>query len=494
MGISIDSNLHLCLFLFFDFSEKLQSGLSKRDFGFFPTHAGLQLASLSLSQYSENSRRKAHTSPDAKHPAHPVHHDNASSIAPTPSLGTDSGSGNLGDSAHGIHLLLRPPDLLTPSQMPPLHGHSPPTPAPPTLLTHEDLDSAQSTEVDWGSGDYLETLTFMGSDGEDLSLVTTIPTHGYDSYESEDDNHGISYNTDFPSRPVLTLSSRHLLPSVTLGYGTSLRTAHPSDPRLPHVPDTAQDDLDFDWADLYPIEPTEMLLPDMNSMEYYNTLLAKENASAARNQTHKTPPRITPTATLTQLTGSTHALAPSLGVGPRTVTDQVDKTHPISGVTPTTPQKPPTLPISPTGNRQPPEVPSFPGKGSSHPDLIDTKAGTEQSVVPSAPPGIPQGPVIQAVTVKVPFAHKPQTPTRATTTTTTTTTTTAVSTKPVPPAPRIPLSIAPRQYICNITKQDMYLVRVGEFFYFAERYPCYAEGVWWFKIAVIVVFLQSLYF
>ncbi|KAI5093971.1 UPF0606 protein KIAA1549 isoform X2 [Silurus meridionalis] len=434
-------------------SEKLPSGLSKRD---FPTHAGLQQAPISLSQYSENPRRKAHT----KHSAYPVRHANASRIAPTPSLGADGGSGNLGDSAHGIHLLLRPPDLLTPSQMPPLHGHSPLTPAPPTLLTHEDLDSAQSTEVDWGSGDYLETLTFMGSDGEDLSLVTTIPTHGYDSYESEEDSAGVRYNTDFPLRPVLTLSSRHLLPSATLRYGTSLRTAHPSDPRLPYVPDTAQDDLDFDWAELYPIEPTEMLLPDMNSMEYYNALLAKENASAARNQTHLSPPHITPTATLTQPTVSTQTLAPSLGMDPRTVTDQVDTPHPIPGVTPTPPHKSTVLPISPTDHQHPAEIPLYPGKGSPHPAFPDFKAGSDQHVVLTAPPEIPQGSVLQAVTVKIPSAHKPRTPTRATTTTTTTTTS-AGPTKQIPPAPRIPLSNAPRQYVCNITKQDMYLVRVG---------------------------------
>lgn len=449
------------LFLFLNFSEKLPSSLSKRDSGFFPTHAGFWQASLSLSQYSETPRRKAHTSSGAKHPAPPVHPNNASSIAPTPSLGANGGSGNLGDSAHGIHLLLRPPDLLTPSQMPPLHGHSPPTPAPPTLLTHEDLDSAQSTEVDWGSGDYLETLTFMGSDGEDLSLITTLPTHGYDSYEIEDDKAGVRYNTDFPSRPVLTLSSRHLFPSITLGYEPSLRTAHPSDPRLPHVPDAAQDDLDFDWAELYPIEPTEMLLPDMNSMEYYNTLLVKENARAARNQTHLTPPHITPTATHTQPTGSTHTLVPSLGVGPKTVTDQVDTPDSIPGVTPTPPRKPILHPISPTEHQQ--SVPSHPGKGSPHPGVPDAKAGSEQLLVPSTPPNIPQGPVIQAVTVKIPTAHKPQTPTRATTTTTTTTA--VISTKPVPPAPRNPPNVAPRQYICNITKQDMYLVRVGKSFF-----------------------------
>lgn len=469
------------MFFIVDFLEKLSSGVSKRDFGFLPTLAGLQQAS---SQYAENPRRKTQTSSAAKHPANPVRHGNASSISPTPSLGADGGSGNLSDSAHGIHLLLRPPDLLTPSQMPPLHGHSPPTLAPPTLLTHEDLDSAQSTEVDWGSGDYLETLTFMGSDGEDLSLVTTLPTHGYDSYESEDDNTGVRYNTDFPSRPVLTLSSGHLLPSVTLGYGTSLRTAHPSDPRLPHVPNAAQDDLDFDWADLYPIEPTEMLLPDMNSMEYYNTLLAKENASAARNQTHLTLPHITPTETHTQPTGSTETLAPSLVVSPRTVTDQVDAPHPIPGVTPTPPQKNILDPVSPTEHQQPAEVPTYPGKGTPHPAPPDTKAGNEQPVVLSAPPVMPQGPVIQAVTVKVPSPHKPRTPTKATTTTTTTT---AMNTKPIPPAPRIPLSIAPRQYVCNITKQDMYLVRVGKslFYFFAKKLPLLGQRCTVVKAAIV---------
>uniref|UniRef100_W5KRG9 Si:dkeyp-27e10.3 n=1 Tax=Astyanax mexicanus TaxID=7994 RepID=W5KRG9_ASTMX len=298
-------------------TTELPSNLSKRDLGDFPAKARLPPALSSSSQRSENPRRRAHPASGARHPVRPGRHDNASSIAPTPSLSADGGSGNLGDSAHGIHLLLRPPDLLTPSQMPPIHGHGPPTPAPPTLVAPEDLYPAHSAEVDWGSGDYLETLTFMGSEGEEFSMVTTLPSHGYDPYDDDDFSTGVSYNTAFPSRPVPSLSSRVLLPSVTVGFGTSLRTAHPTDPRLPQAPDSTQDsntneDVDFDWAELYPIEPTEMLLPDMNSMEYYNTLQAKENASTAGNRTHPpTHPHIKPTATHPHPAGPTHPPMPS---------------------------------------------------------------------------------------------------------------------------------------------------------------------------------------
>ncbi len=410
---------------------------------------------------SERTRPLAHTPPGAKHPSPPGRHDSASSIDPTPSLGSE-GSGNLGDGAQGIHLLLRPPDLLTPSQMPPLHDNRPPTPAPPTLVPPEDQYPINSAEMDWGSGDYLETLTFMGSEGEEFSLVTALPTHGYDPYDTGDDT-AVNYNTAFPSRPILPLSSRDLQPSVTVKYGTDLRTAHPTDPRLPLAPDSThtsdmEDDLDFNWAELFPIEPTEMLLPDMNSLEYYNTLQAKENASIVRNRTH---PHITPTHTVEP----THTPTATLGKIP----DKIDRTtpQPIPSVTPTTPQKPTKPPIPPTTKTQRPPV--SPDKGV--PSIPTSHLGKTRPPVPTAlpPPGTSEGPVIQAITLKPP-ATKPRmttikTTTRTTTTTTTTTTmsTTSLSTKSPPPTtPRIPLSIAPRQYVCNITKPDMYLVRVGK--------------------------------
>ncbi|XP_026874412.2 UPF0606 protein KIAA1549 isoform X2 [Electrophorus electricus] len=456
-------------------SVELLSSMYKRALGDFPVKANLPAASSSSSQHSESPRHRAHAPSGAKHPVHSSHHDNAASIVPTPSHGANGRSSNLGDGAHGIHLLLRPPDLLTPSQIPLLHGHSPPTPAPPTLVVPDDLYPAPSAEVDWGSGDYLETLTFMGSEGEEFSLVTTLPTHGYDPYDSDDDfSAGVSYNTAFPSRPIPSLSSRLLLPSVTVGYGTSLRTAHPADPHPPHVPDSAQDsdmndDLDFDWGELYPIEPTEMLLPDMNSMEYYNTLQAKENASAGGNRTRPARPHITPTATQTHTAGPTRTLAPSMATSPVEAPDQVDIPLPIPSVTPTLLQKaatpPATPPASSTDRQQPARPPWFPEKESPHPPSPGPKAGSSQPAVPSGlvPPGVPLGPDIQAVTVKPPSPPNLHTTTKPTTTTTVATKTmTTLADKPLtPPTPRIPLSIAPRQYVCNITKPDMYLVRVG---------------------------------
>lgn len=421
------------------------------------THSPPALSSSPLSS-SERTRRPPH---GAKHPPmSPGRPNSASSIDPTPPLGTE-GSGNLGDGAQGIHLLLRPPDLLTPSQMPPFRDERPATPAPPTIVAHEDLYPVQSAEVDWGSGDYLETLTFMGSEGEELSLVTTLPTHGYDPYDVDDDG-AVSYNTAFPSRPVLPLSSRDLQPSATVKFTGNLRTAHPTDPRLPLDPDSihtrfTDEDFDFDWAELYPIEPTEMLLPDMNSMEYYNTLQAKENASIARNKMHYAHPHITPTHTIEP----THT--------PTAILDHIDRTSPQPS--PSTPPKPTKRPITTTTStdtQPPPEVPLTPEKDVQY--IPTSHVGKTRPPVPTAqhPPDIPESPVIQAVTFKPPSATKPHTPTvkitvRTTTVKTTTTTSpTSMSTKsPLPTTPRIPLSIAPRQYVCNITKPDMYLVRVG---------------------------------
>ncbi|XP_051974700.1 LOW QUALITY PROTEIN: UPF0606 protein KIAA1549 [Xyrauchen texanus] len=444
---------------------ELPSNMSRRSLTQLPsrTHSPPALSSSSSSssssQRSERTRRPAS---GAKHAMSPGRHDSASSIDPTSSLGSE-GSGNLGDGAQGIHLLLRPPDLLTPSQMPPIREDRAPTPAPPTLMAPEDLYPTHSAEVDWGSGDYLETLTFMGSEGEEFSLVTTLPMHGYDPYDADDDT-TVSYNTEFPSRPILPLSSRDLQPSRTIKYGTNLRTAHPTDPRLPLVPDPAhtndmEDDLDFDWAELFPIEPTEMLLPDMNSMEYYNTLQAKENASIARNRTNHAHPHITPTHTTV---GPTHTPTATLGKVP----DHIDWTTP-QPTPPVTSQKPTKPPSSTsTDTQQPPEVRLTPEKGVPS---IPTHVG---KTVPSTQPphSTSKGPVIQAVTLKTPTATKPRTTTIKTTRTTTTTTvkttttmsSTSLSTKSPPPTtPRIPLSIAPRLYVCNITKPDMYLVRVG---------------------------------
>ncbi|KAG9335205.1 hypothetical protein JZ751_005557 [Albula glossodonta] len=205
----------------------------------------------------------------------------------------------LGDAAQGIHLLLNPPEVIAPSQVPVIRPHTTSATPEPTIVPPEEFYPTHTMEDDWGSGDYLETMSFMGPDGEDFSLVTSLPTELYDLEDSSSE----VYDTSFPSRIVPALSSLHISssPTLTSSYGYSLHTAAPMEPHpshsghpSPEPPVTSQnhgpadEGSDLDWADTYTIEPTEILLPDMNSLEYYTTLLAKENASAAGGRVNVT--------------------------------------------------------------------------------------------------------------------------------------------------------------------------------------------------------------
>ncbi|TWW53886.1 UPF0606 protein KIAA1549 [Takifugu flavidus] len=180
------------------------------------------------------------------------------------SSGTDSAEDS---GAQGIHLLLRPPDLLTPSLPPPLPPFTQPTLTPPPPWDHVPF-----LEEAWGSGDYLETLSFMVPDGEELALATPLPNNPYGNDDEEDDDGGdwFSYNYAFPARPTIPLSSRLPLSPSSPTADTPLYTR----PTHPDVFPTW--DEDYDLEDMMPLEPTELLLPDMNSLEYYTNLLARE--------------------------------------------------------------------------------------------------------------------------------------------------------------------------------------------------------------------------
>uniref|UniRef100_A0A3B3I7G2 Si:dkeyp-27e10.3 n=1 Tax=Oryzias latipes TaxID=8090 RepID=A0A3B3I7G2_ORYLA len=102
--------------------------------------------------------------------------------------------------AQGIHLLLRPPDLLSPSLPPPLPPHSQTTLTPPS-----PWESGPTLEDAWGSGDYVETLSFIVPDGEELALATPLPRH---PWHTDEEGNWISYDTTFPVRPTLPLFSR----------------------------------------------------------------------------------------------------------------------------------------------------------------------------------------------------------------------------------------------------------------------------------------------
>nr|XP_015208726.1 PREDICTED: UPF0606 protein KIAA1549 homolog isoform X1 [Lepisosteus oculatus] len=231
----------------------------------------------------------------------------------------------LNNATQGIHLLLKTPsssdpEMLSPSFVPFLRPHAMLVTTELTLVPSEEYFPTGTIETDFGSGDYLETISFMGSEVDDLSLVTNLPTDMYDVDESVSER----YDTSFPSRQVLPLSSMHIVTtSSNSGFPTvdnaGLGTIHPTsvfsshgqtvvDSFAPSQNFSFDKMLDSDWVDSFTVEPTELLLPDMNSLEYYSILLAMENALKKKNNQTSGEhinfasvevPNITPTSLLT---------------------------------------------------------------------------------------------------------------------------------------------------------------------------------------------------
>ncbi|KAK2841988.1 hypothetical protein Q5P01_012188 [Channa striata] len=194
--------------------------------------------------------------------------------------------------AHDINILANSNEIVAPSyNVPFIAPHSTSPSSEPTEASPEDYYPTNTMELDWGSGDYLETMSFLNSDGDDYSLVTKVPS---DSYDFED--YTESYDTSFPSRVGISPSSLHPLhvspsPSLMTIINTTLplMSVHPSSflptiqPTLLEPTPTADSDTaeasDIDWPDAFTIQPTDVLLPDMNSLEYYTIQLNKDNSS-----------------------------------------------------------------------------------------------------------------------------------------------------------------------------------------------------------------------
>lgn len=225
-----------------------------------------------------------------------------------------------------------------------------------TMGPPEDFFPTYTMDVDYGSGDYLETMSFMGSEGNDYSLVTNVPS---DVYDFEDSNFE-TYDTTFPTRDVMSFSSKHLYPSTSVtssfssklvesssfnsnstsdGANTdltkhitsqsftnvvpftmtrpnvftsvltsdfdhsislSILTIQPTRVHsLPIVPTTSDvlnqnqsvnesSELASDWAGTVTVQPTDFLLPDMNSLEYYTIQLTKDNGSLPDHNVNQT--------------------------------------------------------------------------------------------------------------------------------------------------------------------------------------------------------------
>ncbi|XP_015243211.1 PREDICTED: UPF0606 protein KIAA1549-like isoform X2 [Cyprinodon variegatus] len=364
----------------------------------------------------------------------------------TPSLSSHSAPsdyshhGNIADygsaedqdaGAQGIHLLLRPPDLLSPSLPPPLPPHSQSTLPPPP-----PWEQGPSLEEAWGSGDYLETLSFMVPDGEELGLATPLPSHPWDT-DSEGD--WVSYDNTFPARPTLPLLSRlPITPTSTSSFPLDTHTA-----RLDVF---STWDEEYDPEDMMPLEPTEVLLPDMNSLEYYNKLLAREKERQKEREQeeekHRTKSRPSIIPTTTQTHHSPPTLDPTLHVPPA----EVERKHPPEG------HIPPLSPSPASTNEKPTTPPSTRQTSSTS---APTSSTTNQ--LPLTPP---QGPTLRPIQPERPavITEKPaKSPAIMTTTQITSISLTRGPPVTTPRGAQTPLT---RQYLCNVTKPELYLVRV----------------------------------
>ncbi|XP_028441988.1 UPF0606 protein KIAA1549 isoform X2 [Perca flavescens] len=229
-------------------------------------------------------------------------------------------SAPLEENKRDINTLPKPDIILAPGYNVPFIAPQPTSPSSePTEVSPEDFYPTNTMEFDLGSGDYLETMSFLNPDGEDYSLVTKVPS---DSYDLED--YTETYDTSFPSRVGIfpsSLNPLHISPSPSLMTAHStlvpLKSIHPfsSSSTIHYTLDpstTANSDLpdasDIDWPDSFTIQPTDVLLPDMNSLEYYNTQLTKENSRSDTGAEHRgnvtvvsiSSTDITPTTELTE--------------------------------------------------------------------------------------------------------------------------------------------------------------------------------------------------
>ncbi|KAK5619024.1 hypothetical protein CRENBAI_004103 [Crenichthys baileyi] len=355
--------------------------------------------------------------------------------------GDIAGAGSAEDpdaGAQGIHLLLRPPDLLSPSLPPPLPPHSQPTLTPP-----HPWEQGPSLEEGWGSGDYLETLSFMVPDGEELGLTIPLPSHPWDM----DSGGGwVSYDTTFPARPTLAPFSPLPVSPSSSTPNVLLHT------QIAHLDVFSTWDEEYDPEDMMPLEPTEVLLPDMNSLEYYTNLLAREKEREKERQKvkereqeeqiHQTKSRPSITPLKTQTHHSPLTPVPTLR-GPPT---ELDPKHPPKG------PNPPLTPSPALTNEKSPTLPKTSQTTSSPapPSNTTSQVSPAPPLRPPARPGRPERPsVMTEETAKTPAIM-------------TTTQITSISlTRGTPvTTPKGAQTQLTRQYLCNVTKPELYLVRV----------------------------------
>lgn len=120
-------------------------------------------------------------------------------------------------------ILSPPPEILAPSYSPFFSPHPSSALSEPTDALPVDLYPTNTMDVDWGSGEYMETMSYLGSEGDDYSLVSNLPS---DMYDLEVEFATESYDTSFPTRVGLSLSSSHpRVASSSPGHAAALTSA-----------------------------------------------------------------------------------------------------------------------------------------------------------------------------------------------------------------------------------------------------------------------------
>ncbi|NWT09641.1 K1549 protein, partial [Vireo altiloquus] len=115
-----------------------------------------------------------------------------------------------------------------------------------------------SPEHDVGSGDYVETLTIKASEVQGITAFTTIITDGYELEEPTPE----IFDTSFPSRPVVSLSSRFAeIPdsSMFLISTTDTRTPITISPSYQQLP--GETSLNISVSQTLPVLETILLTP-----------------------------------------------------------------------------------------------------------------------------------------------------------------------------------------------------------------------------------------
>ncbi|XP_037110694.1 UPF0606 protein KIAA1549 isoform X3 [Syngnathus acus] len=220
------------------------------------------------------------------------------------------------------NILPKPYEISTPSDHLPFMDSQfiSPSSEPTEEVPPDDFYPTNSMDFDWGSGDYMETIAFSPEEA-DYSLATKV----LDTYDQEDNRE--HYNTAFPSRVGTSLSSLHhlhILPSsspMTMYSTHLLRTSmdasypspfhfavdHTQEVTATISSETLEASDVIDWPDTYSIQPTDVLLPDMNSLEYYTTQLTKEKSASKSKAEQRgnitvlpiSPSDITPSSSIT---------------------------------------------------------------------------------------------------------------------------------------------------------------------------------------------------